>query len=91
MKQVCIPVGCVPPTGHRLSSGSGGASMLRGGGGVHRGGIRGIHPEGVHPGGSWGCIHAAVNRMTHACENITLPCTSYLGGNYHPVLRSVYM
>ena len=40
---------------------------------------------GVHARGHvcWGVCHACppVNRMTDACENITLPQTSFAGGN----------
>ena len=45
--------------------------------------------EGTCLGGmhAWGCVHAwgvcmspPVNRMTDACENITLPQTSFAGG-----------
>ena len=46
-------------------------------------------PGGVHAQGGHACEgdvrathpHPPVNRMTDACENITLPQTSFAGGN----------
>ena len=37
--------------------------------------------EGLHRGGGRADRLTPVNRMTHGCKNITLPQTSFAGGN----------
>ena len=50
--------------------------------GVHSSGMGCILPVGVHPSGLHPrCSLLPVNIITRACENITLPHTSYTGGN----------
>ena len=68
LKQECIPVGCV------LSA----AVAVRGEGGSPPGTPRGQAPPGADPPGSG---TTTVNRMTNRCKNITLPQTSFAGGN----------
>ena len=88
-KQDCIPVGCVPPARWPYlpaCSTAGGISALGGGvcswgvsdpgiGGVCFGGC--LLPGGSAPRGIPACTEAdppsPVNRITYACENITLP------------------
>ena len=79
-KQECIPVGCVPP---------GAVAVLRGSPpgtphtptphppGAGTPGTR--HPPG--PGTPQDQTPPPVNRMTDRCKNITLPQTSFAGGN----------
>ena len=100
IKQECIPVGCVPPTAvvvggvwspsisplgvgldlipinFRLGCGPGAPPP-----------DQTPHWEQAPPGAGNppGSRHPPVNRMTDACENITLPQTSFAGGN-----KSIY-
>ena len=67
-KQECIPVGCVPAWGVFLPRGV----YLPGG--VPAGGV-------YLPGGVPAQVLPPVNRMTDRCKNITLPQTSFAGGN----------
>ena len=74
LKQECIPVGCVPPACWPYPIVS------------HGGWIRG----GLHRGVSsppWSCdlwcmLGSQPPPWTNTCENITLPQTSFAGGNY---------
>ena len=80
-RQECIPVGCIPP-----------ASVAVSGEGVYRGACvsaqgcvclgrfqpRGVPAQGVS---AWG-VSATPRGHTDACENITLPQTSFAGGKY---------
>ena len=73
-KQECIPIGCVPPVAVAVPGGS----------------PPGTPPPGrAHPpGGSTPREEAPSRRkhppcgQTHACKHITLPQTSFAGGNY---------
>ena len=85
-KQECIPVGCIPPASVAISWGRG--CLTRGvcqkgvclervclGGSARWGGCL---PRGVS---AWGCLPHTPYGQTDACENITLPQTSFAGGN----------
>ena len=37
--------------------------------------------SGVCSGSAWGCLPRSPRGQTDACENITLPQTSFAGGN----------
>ena len=73
-KQECIPVGCVPVVVYRTGVGGGHYPGRGSPGGLclgERGSLSGRPPP-------------PVNRMTHRCKNITLPQTSFAGGNKNP-------
>ena len=80
--QECIPVGCVLSTAVAISEGSVRLGVSAQGvsaqGGVCRGAsVGGVSQGGVCPGGvcPGECLphHPPVNRISDACENITLP------------------
>ena len=54
-------------------------------GGLHPGGLP--NPGGLHPGGL-GRPPPPVNRMTHKCKYITLPKTSFAGGNKNATIAN---
>ena len=60
LKQECIPVGCVPPAAVAVPGGSPGRGGLQAPG----------TPPGADPPAD---TPPPINRMTDACENITLP------------------
>ena len=78
-EQECIPVGCVPPAAVAVP------------GGLHQEPSPDQAPPWeqtpLHQTPPWtrhplGTRHLPVNRMTDRCKNITLPQTSFAGGNY---------
>ena len=75
-KQECIPAGCVPPACRPYS-------VVSDGGGGEWGGLP--NPECRPPPWMQTPLDAVpsppVDRMTKACKNITLPQSSFAGGN----------
>ena len=66
---------------------------IRGGGDLPRGGH--VCPGGCGYPSMQGARHSPVNRMTDRCKSITLPQTSFVGGNNylpdHNVLLYVFV
>ena len=81
-------VGGLPGRGVSLAGGLPGRGVsLAGGlpGGVSLAGVGGLPGVSLAGRSSWQT--PPVNRMTDACENITLPQTPFAGGNNAPILN----
>ena len=80
LKQVCLPVGCVPPTCFPYPVVSEGGVCL---GDVCRRGVclgQGVCPGGVSQHAMGKRPSPQMNRITDRCKIITLPQTSFAGG-----------